>query len=77
MKRLFHALIILLLCSGPAPAQVNERALPIDGYAAIVNDRIITIGDVMDATREAEERLRVQYSGDDLEARRKELFQSG
>lgn len=77
MKRLFHALIILLLCSGPASAQVNERALPIDGYAAIVNDRIITIGDVMDSTREAEERLRVQYSGDDLEARRKELFQSG
>lgn len=51
--------------------------MPMDGYAAVVNQRIITIGDVMMSIFEAHERLRTRYGGEELEARRHELFLSG
>ncbi len=62
-----------LLGAGP----VLAAKLPLDGYAAIVNERTITIGDVMMSIAEADERLRIMHGGEDLEARRQELFRSG
>jgi len=61
----------------PASAQMILNAMPMDGYAAIVNERIITIGDVMMSIYEAHERLRTRYGGEELESRRRELFLSG
>jgi len=58
-------------------AQAISTELPLDGYAATVNERIITIGDVMISIQEAEERLRVMRSGTSLAAERDELFRSG
>jgi peptidyl-prolyl cis-trans isomerase SurA len=56
---------------------VSAAKLPLDGYAAVVNDRTITIGDVMSSIYEAEERLRIMHGGEELETKRKELFHSG
>jgi len=58
-------------------AQLATQKIPLDGYAAIVNERIITIGDVMMSIFEAEERLRILHGGAELEAKRQELFLSG
>jgi parvulin-like peptidyl-prolyl isomerase len=58
-------------------AQPGSQKIPMDGYAAIVNERIITIGDVMMSIFEAEERLRILHGGAELEAKRQELFLSG
>lgn len=57
--------------------QVLAAKLPLDGYAAVVNDRTITIGDVMMSIYEAEERLRILHGGAELDAKRDELFRSG
>jgi len=61
----------------PVSAQMILNTLPMDGYAAVVNERIITIGDVMMSIYEAHERLRTRYGGEELESRRHELFLSG
>jgi peptidyl-prolyl cis-trans isomerase SurA len=73
------ALALLGVCSamGASFAQPINPALPMEGYAAAVNARYITIGEVMSSVAEAEDRLRTRYSGADLESQRRELFLSG
>lgn len=60
-----------------AAGTVSAAKLPLDGYAAVVNDRTITIGDVMSSIYEAEERLRIMHGGEELETKRRELFHTG
>jgi parvulin-like peptidyl-prolyl isomerase len=60
-----------------AAGTVSAAKLPLDGYAAVVNDRTITIGDVMSSIYEAEERLRIMHGGEELEIKRRELFNTG
>lgn len=74
--RLFPWLARLLAVLGLA-GQAAVAKLPLDGFAAVVNERTITIGDVMMSIHEAEERLRILYGGEELEAKRQELFRSG
>lgn len=64
-----------MLCLAGTAA--GSAKLPLDGFAAVVNERTITIGDVMMSIHEAEERLRILYGGEELEAKRQELFRSG
>jgi len=51
--------------------------MTIDGYAAIVNDKVITVGKVMEAILPDEERLRMSYSGRELAQKRAEAFSNG
>jgi parvulin-like peptidyl-prolyl isomerase len=62
---------------GLAGTAAGSSKMPLDGFAAVVNERTITIGDVMMSIHEAEERLRILYGGEELEAKRQELFRSG
>jgi peptidyl-prolyl cis-trans isomerase SurA len=50
------------LVAQPLP---TER-IPIDGLAATVNHRVITVGEVMSALRPIERQLRLRYSGPEL-----------
>lgn len=52
-------------------------AQAVDGYAAVVNDRIITMGDVMDFIQPSILQLRDAYAGEELERRREEAYQAG
>ncbi len=51
--------------------------LPVDGFAATVNERIITIGDVFMSIRETLERLRIMHGGADLREKTREAFLAG
>ena len=67
MKRLL--LICLLIGSNlwsATPGRARERLIPVDGVAAKVNDRAITIGEVMVAVQPLERRLRMSYTGREL-----------
>lgn len=68
----------LMLAAGvlAQPATTLDR-LPVDGYAATVNEEIITISDVRRSIQEMELRLRARYAGAELEQKRVELFMSG
>jgi parvulin-like peptidyl-prolyl isomerase len=75
---MFKSLFIFLLTASlAANAQMSIDRLPIDGYAATVNERVITISDVRRAIQEMELRLRTRYAGEELAQKRYELFLSG
>ena len=67
MKRFLFLLVLSL-----ASAAVGAEALPdsgvlLDSYAAIVNGKVITVGDVLSDLQPRQERLAAQYAGRELE----------
>lgn len=64
-----HAfLLVLLLAAAPAGAQpLPANGLLLDSYAAVVNGKVITVGEVLAALQPIQERLAAQYDGPDLE----------
>lgn len=67
-------LVMVLLCLPAAPA-VSSQYVPVDGFAASVNRRIITVGEVMSALQPMEQRLRSRYSGQELIVRLEEAYE--
>ena len=53
---------------------LRAESIPVDGYAATVNDDIITAGRVRDAMRPVEMQLRQMYKGLELEGKMEEAF---
>lgn len=76
MKSALFLFVALLASTANSQTTTLDR-MPVDGYAATVNERIITIGDVRRATQEMEMRLRTRYAGEELAQKRQELFLSG
>ena len=72
MKRLL--LFVVFACAGPVSAQTNpvstnvyNQPVEIDGYAAKVNDRIITIAEVREAVAPLLPELYRSYEGEQLQ----------
>jgi parvulin-like peptidyl-prolyl isomerase len=67
---------LLIACAALAACTPRSDAIatPIDGYAAIVNDRVITVGEVFELIQPAEEQLRLTYSGAELEERVRQVY---
>ena len=60
-------------------AAVGAQGLPasgilLDSYAAVVNGKVVTVGDVLSAMQSAHELLSAQYAGKELEAKLLERF---
>ena len=53
----------------------QQRTIPIEGYAAKVNDRVIMVSDVMALVRGTEARLRSSFTGDELREALAEAYQ--
>lgn len=73
MKRLIP---LLLLCAGAA-GRLAAEPTTIDGFAAIVNDHIITVNDVMEFILPMDDKLRLSYSGKELAEKRAQAFSNG
>lgn len=54
--------------------QVRAGGIPVDGYAAVVHDKIITIGEVMAYMRPVDAQLRQAYEGEELQQKLLEAF---
>lgn len=67
-------LAVALAC---LPGAVRAAGRPVDGYAAVVNDRVITIGDVMEFIGPVEEQLRDTYMGGELREKLDQAYISG
>ncbi len=63
-----------LLLTGLA-IQAQGQRIPVDGLAAKVNNRAITVGEVMAAVQPMERRLRMTYTGQELVQRLEEAFE--
>lgn len=73
-KTLFPALLMLSLSLHTA---AQNRAQPVDGFAAEVNGKIITVGDVLERIRPMLARLNQQYQGAERVQKQTELFNDG
>lgn len=72
MNRLFPLCVLALcapaLCALAAPApELPAAGVLLDSYAAIVNGRVITVGDVLAALQPTQARLAALYDGPELE----------
>lgn len=72
MTRFILTAAVLLSIALCAPGV--GQGIPVDGYAAIVNDRIITVSDVMQVVQPIERQLRETYQGDELQVKMEEAF---
>jgi len=72
--------VFLLAVSGAFPvlqARQSSNSQPVDGFAAVVNNRIITVGDVVERVRPALQQLQGQYRGSELVERQADVFEEG
>ena len=77
MKRcsIFRAAVGLALAALPAAA-LPESGVLLDGYAAIVNGKVVTVGDVLGVLQPRQESLAAQYDGTELERKLIEEYES-
>ena len=77
MKTRLHMVLlaaaVLACCAGPS----HGAGMEVDGYAALVNSRVITVGDVLALIQPVRLQLESSYSGDELESKTEEAFQTG
>lgn len=62
------------VCTAAAWGAPVGRGVLLDSYSAVVNGRVITVGEVMDAMRPEHARLVRQYGGDELVAKLMEAY---
>ena len=68
-------LTVCLLGALALPAWPRAGLQPVDGYAASVNKRVITVSEVMELVQPLDRKLREEYSGLELQKRREEAFE--
>ena len=73
--RIFTAIIfgILVWTATMAPAE----PMTVDSYAAMVNDRLITVAEVITLVRPVEQQLRDTYKGQELNDKVRDLYKNG
>ncbi len=76
MKRFLLHLAILVGLAAPSAHGLPTPGVLLDSYTAIVNGKVITLGDVLAALQPAQERLAMQFRGRELEQRIEEEFQA-
>lgn len=73
VRNFFIALVGLVTATTVFAADLRE--LPADGYAAIVNDRVITVGDVLEFIQADALQMRDEFSGEELAHRQMEAYE--
>lgn len=72
---MFHRIIAgIVVCFTLLAVSARAEGIPVDGYAAIVHDKIITIGEVMAYMRPVDAQLRQAYEGEELQKKLMEAF---
>lgn len=72
MKRLL--LLLALICGWTAHAVPAQTGMLLDSYAALVNGKVITVGDVLAAMQRTQEKLVARYDGAELRQRLTEEY---
>ncbi|NKB24600.1 MAG: hypothetical protein GKR87_09565 [Kiritimatiellae bacterium] len=70
-----HVFLTTVLFSILVASSLMAERIPIDGYAAIVNDRVITLSEVLAFVQPVEKKLRMVYNGRILKDKLDEAFQ--
>lgn len=67
MNRFIPLLVLTLWTATVSASAVSTASVLLDSYAALVNGKVITVGEVLSALQPAQSRLSVQYEGAELE----------
>jgi parvulin-like peptidyl-prolyl isomerase len=67
MKRFLFLLAGLLAASAAAAQSLPVSGILLDSYAAIVNGKVVTVGEVLSALQPVQERLATRHTGAELE----------
>ncbi len=70
----FVFLLAALVGTAAAAQSLPAAGILLDSYAAVVNGKVVTVGDVLSAMPAAHERLSAQYAGRELEEKLAEKF---
>lgn len=71
-----HRILTVFLLLTLLPAAGRTQGIPVDGFAAMVNDRVITVSDVLNFVQPIERELRTRYTGEALRSRVLEAYNS-
>ena len=74
MNRLVFPLAAMIWAAAVGAPGLPASGILLDSYAAIVNGKVVTVGDVLSAMSAAQARLADQYAGRELEAKLLEKF---
>lgn len=74
MNRLVLPLAALIWATAAGAQGLPASGILLDSYAAVVNGKVVTVGDVLSAMPAAHERLAAQYAGRELEEKLLEKF---
>lgn len=77
MTKMRSAVRCALLCLLALPLAGGARGLPVDGYAAVVNQRVITAGEVLALIQPAREQIEATFKDEELRAKIEEAYQAG
>ena len=75
MKRTFPWLLAALALAGILARADTGGGVLLDSYAAVVNGKVITVGDVLSVLQPAQERLAARYTGAELEQKVQEEYE--
>jgi peptidyl-prolyl cis-trans isomerase SurA len=70
----FRLTALFIATSAAAARLCAADAITVDGYAAVVNQHVITVGNVLEVLASMEERLRASYTGRELTVKRREAW---
>ena len=73
----FHKWVLTLAAGLALPALAMARGQPVDGYAALVNNRVITVGEVLAIVQPIRAQLAETYTGKNLETKMEEAYKEG
>jgi peptidyl-prolyl cis-trans isomerase SurA len=73
----FHTWILVVAIAQTLLATAMARTLPVDGYAALVNNRVITVGEILAMIQPIRAQLAETYEGSELETKMEQAYREG
>lgn len=73
----FHQSILLAAAVLTGSVDAMARRLPVDGYAALVNNRVITVGEILAMVQPIRAQLAEKYDGRELETKMEQAYREG
>jgi len=73
----FHKWVLITAAGLTLPAMAMARSQSVDGYAALVNDRVITVGEILAIVQPIRAQLAETFDGTELDKKMEQAYREG